>query len=221
MYKFKYILLASALLLYSCNGGDSEKAAAGEQALTDYRDYVTTFEQDSLSETELRALQQAENDSIAWEEAKENMQEKYEAKRQRLEDNRENLSPEQLAEAEQLDQRYKNALETRQQQQQDASHRYKLRRELLGLEIEDDDMSEVTAANIGETYSRFVKTLQENAEEYQGRDWLLIAGWWSALNSRYRAVEGQVSGEVKKTVQQAQNQYKELMPAEDTGEQQT
>ncbi|WP_276496168.1 hypothetical protein [Pontibacter litorisediminis] len=221
MYKLSYVLLALPLLLFSCNGKEAERAAASEQAITEYRDYVTKFEQDSLSEVELRALEQAENDSLAWQEAKATMQEEYEAQRQRLEDAQENLTPEQRAEADQLDQRYKNALESRQQQYQDASRRYKLRRELLGLEIADDDMSEVTAGNIGQTYTRFASNVKENAAAYDNRDWLLIEGWWSALNSRYRTIEGSLSDQVKKTVQQAQQQYQAIRPQEETSEQQT
>ncbi|WP_299759607.1 hypothetical protein [uncultured Pontibacter sp.] len=215
MYKFWYILLALPLLLVSCNGQDAEQTAATEQAITDYRDFVTGFEQDSLSVTKLRAMQQAENDSVSWEEEKENLQNEYEEQRSRLEASRQSFSAEQRAEADQLDQRYNNALEKRGQQYQDASHRYKLRKELLGLEIQSDDLSEITAGNIAETYTRFTSKVQENTDKYENRDWLLVDGWWSALNSRYRTLEANLSASVKRTIQQAQSQYKEIRPVED------
>ncbi|WP_139307865.1 hypothetical protein [Pontibacter flavimaris] len=220
MYKCKYILLVCVLLLCSCGGRDSE-SAAGEQELANYRNYVTRFEQDSLSDSELRALALAENSSTTWQTEKESLLQAHEGYRVQLEENLEHLTEQQRAEAGQLDQRFKNALETREHQFLDASHRYELRQDLLGLDIEDDDLSEVTAENIGPTYSRFVSGIKEHAAKYESRDWLLIAGWWSALNSRYRSVEGDVSEQVKKTVQQAQKQYQEVVPKEDTAKQQT
>ncbi|MCX2739102.1 hypothetical protein [Pontibacter anaerobius] len=217
MYKCKHILIAIAipLLLSACNGQDAEKAAENEQALTEYRDYVTSFETDSLSEVEMRALQQSADDSTAWETEKAKLQEMYDERRERVEKNLEELTSEQQAEAQQLEQRYNNALATREQQYRDASHRYRLRRDLLGLEIKEDDLSDVTAANIGATYDRFVTNLQQNAEKYKDRDWELIEGWWSALNSRYRTLEGKLQSGTKKIVQQAQNQYKEIRPKVD------
>ncbi|CAM3758642.1 hypothetical protein POKO110462_18480 [Pontibacter korlensis] len=212
MYKLKNILLATflPLLFAACNGGENGTATENEQALADYRDYVTSFERDSLSETELRALQQSENDSAAWATERANLQEEYNMRREPVTANIDNYSAEQRAEAEDLDQRYNTALEAREQQFNDASRRYKLRRELLGLKIQEDDMSGVTAANIGETYQRYVSTLEENAANYDSRDWQLIEGWWSALNSRYRTLEGELQASVKKTVQQAQAQYQKI-----------
>ncbi|TPE43253.1 hypothetical protein [Pontibacter mangrovi] len=207
-YKSLYFIgaIVLPLLLLSCNGQSNET----EQALTEYRDYISEFEQDSLSETELRALQQSENDSTAWATEKKNLQEVYDRRRDRLEKSMDNLSPEQRDEADQLEQRYNNALEKREQTYKDASHRYKLRHQLLGMEIQEDDMSDVTVENIGETYQRFVSELGKDAEKYEERDWNLVEGWWNALNSRYRAVEGELQTATKKTVQEAQQKYREI-----------
>lgn len=221
MYRFCCILLLLPYLLTSCQGKDAEKAAAGQEALASYREHVTAFAQDSLSETELRALHQAENDSLAWEKAKANLRQEYETQRERLQQHQEHLTPAERTEAEQLDQTYHNALGARQLQFEDASLRYKLRRELLGMEVKEDDMSSITPDNIGPTFQRFVSAVERNAASYQNREWLLIQGWWSALNSRYRELENQIPQGVKKTVAQAQNQYRQVQPSEEVSGQET
>lgn len=202
--------LAFCALLVSCGNQNSETAAENEEALTAYRDYVTEFESDSLSEVEMRAMQQAAEDSIPWEKEKANLQEMYNERRERVETNLEELTPEQQTEVQQLDERYNRALQTREQQYEDASHRYRLRRDLLGLKVQNDDLSEITAENIVPTYERFVSTLSGNTTAYNTRDWQLIEGWWSALNSRYRTLESNLSAQMKNNVQQAQNRYIEI-----------
>ncbi|MDX5436192.1 MAG: hypothetical protein LPK03_03315 [Pontibacter sp.] len=212
MYKIKTILLSLAFcaLLASCDNQNAETAAENEEALTAYRDYVTEFESDSLSEVEMRAMQQAAEDSMSWEQKKANLQERYNERRERVEKSLEELTQEQQTEVQQLDERYNRALMTREQQYQDASHRYRLRRDLLGLKVRNDDLSDITAENVVPTYEGFVEALNSNATAYDTRDWQLIEGWWSALNSRYRTLEGNLSTQMKNNVQQAQNRYQDI-----------
>ncbi|ARS35387.1 hypothetical protein [Pontibacter actiniarum] len=211
MLKTKNILWALCLpfFLAACNG-NSEADAERDRAVADYRTFVTEFEQDSLSEVELRALHQSNEDDSRWETEKANLQEMYDEKREVIETNLEELDENQRAEVEELDQRYNNAMQQREQQYADASRRYTLRQELLGLEIKDDDMSDVTAENIAGVFDRFVSTMAGNTAQYEARDWNLIEGWWSSLNSRYRSLENQLPAAVKNDIQQAQNRYREM-----------
>ena len=215
------MLLFLPFLLTSCKGKEAERAVATEQALNTYREHVTEFAEDSLSETELQTLLQSGNDSVAWEKAKVSLQLEYETQRRGLQEHQEHLSPAQRKEVEQLDQTYHNALIARQHQFEDASHRFKLQRELLGSEVKEDDLRGVTANNIGPTFQRFASGVKRHAANYQNRDWQLIEGWWSTLNSRYRELEKGLPERVKKTVLQAQDQYKEVQPKEEVSGQET
>lgn len=195
--------------LFSCDGQRAETAAEGEQAMTEYRNYVTEFEQDSLTETEMRALEQSAEDDSRWETEKLNLQEMYNERREVVQ-NLEDLDENERAEVEALDQRYNQALQRREQQYEEVNRRKTLRRDLLGLEIKNLDMSDVTAVNISNVYDRFITTLSENVGQYEQRDWNQIEGWWNSLNNRYRAIEGELQSPVKNSIQQAQNRYLQI-----------
>jgi len=210
-FLYLYLLLFSATLLSSCSDSGETQQQEPDQALTDYENFVTEFEQDSLSEVELRAMQQAENDSLSWAEMKQNRQQHFEQLKSDAQANMASYTSEQREEIQGLEQRYATAVEKRDQEYADVSHRYKLRSALLGLEISNTDMREITAANIVATYRQFVQTLQQQEEQLDSRDWEQVQGWWVALNNRKRAVEEALSASDIRTIEEATQQYQALV----------
>ena len=134
----------------------------------------------------------------------------YNERREVVNQNLEELDDNQRAEVDALDQRYNQALQQRERQYEEVNRRKTLRRDLLGLEVRNLDMSDVTAENIGNVYDRFITTLSENVGQYEQRDWNQIEGWWNALNNRYQTLEGELQAPVKRTIAQAQNRYQEI-----------
>ncbi len=208
LYQIKQSLLVlSRPLMLSCSGDGNNAKNESTTAYTDYENFVSDFEQDSLSEVELRAMQE---DTISWAQMKENQAQEYKQMRQRVEQNNASYEPEQQEEIQDLDERYNAAITKREQQYKDASHRYRLRNQLLGLKIKKDDLSDLTQEDIASTYERFAGTVAENAGTYEAREWNLIEGWWSALNSRYSTLEKDLPQQAKRTIEKAQAQYKEV-----------
>ncbi|MBF9253785.1 hypothetical protein I2I11_10810 [Pontibacter sp. 172403-2] len=212
-HTFLYVclLLFSASAFTSCSDSGETQQQEPDQALTDYENFVTEFEQDSLSEVELRAMQQAESDSLSWAKMKQNRQQQFEQLKSNVQDNQESYSPAQRAEIQGLEQRYAATVEKRDQQYAEVSRRYKLRRQLLGLEVNEDDMSEITAANIASTYRQFVEQLQQQESQLDNRDWEMVQGWWVTLNNRRRAVEDTLSVADKRTIEELTQQYQVLI----------
>lgn len=204
-------LLLFTTTIISCSDSGETQQQGREQALTDYEGFVSQFEQDSLSEVELRAMQQAGNDSLSWVEMKQNRQQQFEQLKSNTQANLEAYSPAQREEIQGMEQRYAAATEKRDQQYMDVSRRYKLRRELLGLEVNNDDMHEITAANIGSTYQQFVLTLQQQENQLDNRDWEMVQGWWVVLNNRTREVEDTFSASDIRTIEEATQQYQALV----------
>ncbi|RDV16483.1 hypothetical protein DXT99_04585 [Pontibacter diazotrophicus] len=211
LHKIKLIAIAFCLpLLVSCNTENDQQTAETDAAYQDYQTFVTDFERDSLTETELRAIESETYDSAEWEAMKENRQQQFIQRLQAVEQNQDQYTEEQRQEILDLENRYNQAAETRDQQYEDASRRYRLRRELLGLEINQDDLSDITQENIAGTYQRFVDTVAEKGQNYEGRDWEMIEGWWTSLNNRYRSLQGELPQQSRNTIEQAQERYREL-----------
>jgi len=204
------LLIISLPLLLSCNSEGSEEVTESDTAYTDYENFVTQFEEDTLTEVELQAMQQAENDSTSWAEMKAARQQQFEQRRQAVDQNLNEYDEERRNEIQDLGKRYDLANQKQEQKFQEASRRYKLREQLLGIAIRKDDLSDVTPENMASTYQQFVNTVAENGARYEARDWNLIEGWWSSLNSRYRNIENDLSQQTRQDIQQAQSRYKEV-----------
>ncbi|GAA4430907.1 hypothetical protein GCM10023188_18000 [Pontibacter saemangeumensis] len=209
--KIQISFLALAFpLLFSCNSGGNDQAAKSDAAYTEYRDLVTDFEEDTLSEVELRAMRGSDIDSARWAALTAEREQQYEQKRQAVEQDLDQYPPERKQEIQDLDDRYKRAMETREKQYEEASHRYKLRQQLLGIEIEEDDLSDIVPEEMATTYKRFVDNVAEEAGKFEERDWNLVEGWWSSLGSRYRSIEPNLDQQARTAIEQAQNRYKEI-----------
>ncbi|WP_347156598.1 hypothetical protein [Pontibacter chitinilyticus] len=208
-----FLSLFLAVFLLSCSQADKEdqQTAEREQALTEYRNFVTQFEQDSLSEVELRAMQQADKDSTSWAEQKQMRQQQFQQLKDNVQTNAAAYEPGERNEILDLEQRYNQAEEKHQQQYDDVSRRYMLRNELLGLEVSTDDLSEITAANITGVYQQFVQTLAQKADQLDNRSWEMVEGWWNALNNRRLEVADNLSAADKNAVEAAAKQYQQLI----------
>lgn len=210
LHKLKLIAAVICLpLLVSCNT-DNNQETETDAAYEDYRTFVTDFERDSLTETEIRAIESETYDSTEWAAMKENMQQQFNQRLQAVNQNQDQYTEEQRREVQDLENRYNRAIERREQQYEEASRRYRLRRDLLGLEIKNDDLSDITQEDLANTYQRFVDRIAENGQQYEGRDWDLIEGWWSSLNTRYRNLQDALSQQARTTIEQAQARYRDL-----------
>lgn len=211
LHKIKFLLFTICLpLLVSCNTEEDRQTTESDVAFEDYRTFVTDFERDSLTDVELRALQEETYDSAEWERMKEERQQEFNQRLQAVEQNQDQFSAERREEIRDLESRYNIALERRGQQYADASRRYRLRRELLGVEVRKDDLSDIEQDDLAPTYQRFVDTVAANGQRFEGRDWDLIEGWWVSLNNRYRTLQDQLPQQARNTIEQAQARYREL-----------
>ncbi|WP_161891077.1 hypothetical protein [Pontibacter russatus] len=209
--EIKYALLALFMpLLLSCNGEENGETAESDTAFTEYETLVTDLEEDTLSETEMRAMTDADFDSTAWAKLTAEKEQQHKQKRQAVEQHLDHYAPERQQEIQDLEERYTVAMENREREYEEASHRYLLRRELLGVAIQKDDLSDIAPAEIANTYQRFVENVAEGAENLETRDWNLIEGWWIALDNRYRTLEADLDEEARTAIAQAEARYKEI-----------
>ena len=209
--KIKYALLALCLpLLLSCGSEGNGEMAESDTAFTEYETLVTDFEEDTLSEVELRAMTDADFDSTTWAKLTAEKEQEYEQKRQAVEQHLDHYSPERQQEIQGLEERYTLAMENREREYEEASHRYLLRKELLGIAIKKDDLSDIAPADVADTYQRFVENVAEDTENFETRDWNLIEGWWIALDNRYRTLEADLDEEARAVIAQAEERYKEI-----------
>ncbi|MBC5992155.1 hypothetical protein [Pontibacter cellulosilyticus] len=216
----KYSLLSICfLLLLSCNNNEANEES--EIAYTEYKDYVTQTEAEAnaeLSETEMRAMRKSVQDSTLWQTESAELMQEYDTREKRVRNNIDTYDEARRAEIEDLDARYNMAIENRERKYQEVSRRYKLREDLVGLPISADDLTAISATELAPTYTRFVDTLEDRVNEFETNEWNLIEGWWIALNNRKNALEGELSADAKRTIDNATAQYKQIREAELTVE---
>jgi hypothetical protein len=208
------VFAIAILLLVSCNQQQAEDTNDKEQDFKEFRDFVTQTEDKAnaeYTETELRAMQQSEQDSTAWQTETTELKQQYESKKKKVEDNLSSYDANQQEEYRDLDSRYNRAISTQKNKEQEVSRRYKLRNELLGLPVKADDMSNVTADELADVYQRFVKKLSDKSLEIKSTDWNLIEGWWLALNNRKNALDDNLSANARKSIEQATKDYQLMM----------
>jgi type IV secretory pathway VirB10-like protein len=206
----KIAFLLSFSLMFSCSSEGNRETAGNETSYDSYRTFVTNFEQDSQSETELRAMQQEPKDSAEWEAMKAEMQQQHKEHRQAVEQHMQQYNPTERKEIEDLEKRFDHAVQTRERQHKEISHRYNLRQQLLGIDVSEDDLSGIAPDEMARTYQRFVNKVAENGKSFENRDWELIEGWWSALNSRYRSLQKDMQPETRSRIEKDQKRYTEL-----------
>ncbi|MDX5437527.1 MAG: hypothetical protein LPK03_10055 [Pontibacter sp.] len=205
------LLALPTLLFVSCNSRETEDNA--DQAFVEYRDFVMEAETVSttdLTETELRAMRKAIEDTVIWETESEDLRQQYEAREKRVRDQFDTYDEARQAEIEDLDTRYASAMEKREQRYQDVSRRYRLREEMLGLPVSADDLSPITAAELPAVYNRFVEKLEALAVDLEANEWNMVEGWWVALNNRKDELASQLSAADKNRIRQASDKYLEI-----------
>lgn len=210
---FRYTLLIAAFALFLIGCADKEAEQGREQAFKDYRDFVSEVEFDAerdYSEAQIRAMEQAEDDDMLWEAESADISLKYDDYKKKVVENIELYSEEEQQEFQELEDRYNTAYQKQETRFKDASHRYRLRKELLGIEIQADDLSQFGANDLPEAYTRFVDNIETRVSELEGRDWELIEGWWLALNNRKRSLENELSEEAMATIDNATEKYQKL-----------
>ncbi|MHA6247643.1 hypothetical protein ACXYMU_06890 [Pontibacter sp. CAU 1760] len=210
--KTTYTLLALAMpLLFACNTDSSQETEQPDAAYTSYQEMVTDFlNDDSLSETRYRAMTGSDLDSAEWAKLKAAREQEYQLKSEQVRKNLSQYTPAQQQEFETMESRYKQEVASQDKAYAEASHRYKLRERLLGLEIKQDDMSTIAAGELANTYKRFVDGVAGSAEQFETRDWNLVEGWWSALGSRFNSLEADLTAQAKREVAQAQQRYQQI-----------
>ncbi|WP_137759516.1 hypothetical protein [Pontibacter sp. SGAir0037] len=179
MLRYSFFLLLTLPLYFSCSSGSSTDKEA-EQAYQDLRNFVADVEQDTAMATDVT--------EAAWEEEADQLLEEYSKHESKADEYREHYSVEKREEIKALEERFELAYEKRQKLYDDVSRRYRLRQDMLGVEVAADDLSTIQADNITATYQKFINTLHSNKELYTARDWEHIEGWWSALNDRRQEV---------------------------------
>ncbi|WP_439883144.1 hypothetical protein ACSX1A_08215 [Pontibacter sp. MBLB2868] len=211
LYLRNIVLVSCLLILASCSDQEAQKER--DNAFNDYKDYVTQFETDAnrdYTDVELRAMEQAAEDNSKWETESAEVMQQYDERKRKVVQNIDLYDEAQQKEFKELEGRYNNAYQKQKEKYQDVSRRYKLRKDLLGLEISSDDMSSITAADLASTYEHFVQNLESRASQLEGRDWELVEGWWIALNNRRRTLDNELSASAKSTIEQATERYKNI-----------
>jgi hypothetical protein len=204
-------LIISLLLCISCS--DKEAKQERDHAFNEYKDFVTQFEEDNkqdYSEVELRAMEQAAEENEKWVKDSTELLQQYDARKRKVVENIDLYEETQQNEFRDLETRYEKAYHKNQEMRQEVSRRYNLRKELLGLKISSDDLSNITAADLPATYEQFVQKLEQRAKGLEQRDWELVEGWWVALNNRKRALKNELTASAQNTIQQASNRYQTI-----------
>lgn len=189
------------VLLSSCST-DNNTANESEKVYQEYKAFVTEFERDTVVlESDLDGNWETHTDSL---------RAAFATHKSNVTAHLDNYEAERREEVNAFDDRFEVALEERQKKHDEISHRYKMRRELLGMEVSEDDMSSITAENIAATYEHFLNTLGNNLANYSAKDWNLIEGWWSALENRRQTLNEELQPEDQKTIAKHQETYQQL-----------
>ncbi len=200
-YRLLLLLLSISMLVVSCN---TENGAADESELAyqDYKNFVAQVEKDTVvTEIDL---------GNTWEMDTDTLQMLYDKYQKSANEKMDNYDPERQEEVKAFAGRLAIATKKRQEKYNEVSHRYELRKKIMGMEVSEDDMSQITAANLVSTYQHFISTLQSNLKDYEMRDWQLIEGWWNALNNRRQAVSSELQPSDLETISELEKMYRQL-----------
>lgn len=194
-------LLTCFTILVSCRT-DEKSADSNEQAYLDYRNFVTQVESDTIVN---------ENDlGETWESRTDSLMQESERHRKGMANKLDSYDAERREEVNDFDERLQAAFEERQRKYDEVSYRYKLRREMLNMQVSEDDMSNIDASNIADTYEHFVSTLKDKLPDFTARDWELTEGWWSALSSRRQDISNTISPSDQQRINKQQEAYMQI-----------
>lgn len=195
------LLLTCFTLLVSCRT-DDKSSDSNEQAYLDYKNFVTQVESDTVvNESDLGADWESRTDSL--------MQES-ERHRKGMVDQLDGYEAERREEVNDFDERLQVAFEERQRRYNEVSYRYKLRREMLNMEVSEDDMANINASNIADTYEHFVSTLRDKLPDFTAKDWEFTEGWWSALGNRRQDISNEISQADQQRIKKQHEAYRQI-----------
>ena len=196
---YTYLSFSLALLFFcSCNG---DRDNTNQEALQNYKNFVTQVEKDTA-----RAMNGSEPDSI-WLTRTNTLLLQHDSLENQALVAKDYYSPEQEQEFEDLGNRFEEAEGKIKVKQEEISKRYKMRKDMLGLKVQTDDMSVLTAADLAPTYKHFVEQVNANYKNYTYTDWQLIEGWWNALSNRAEGLAKELTPEAQSEIEAARNEY--------------
>ncbi len=199
--RYSIFLFPILILLLSCSH-ENESSRDADQAYQEFRNFVTEIERDTAAK--------ASESEAAWEEEGRRLQNKYEKHRANTGKHMTAYSIEQQEEIKGLQERFELVYENRQKAYDDAGRLYRLRQDMLGSEVETDDLYSITPSNITATYQKLIATLENNKSIYTSRDWEHIDGWWNALNKRKDELEPQLRPADRTMIAEKQKEYRFL-----------
>lgn len=195
------LVLSFCTLLISCNT-DNKKVDESELAYQDYRAFVTDIEQDTVvTESDL---------AYDWNSQTDSLRSTFDTHKNNITNHLTNYDAERREEVNSFDERLEVAFEDRQKRYEDVSYRYKFRKEMLNMEVSEDDMSSIDASNIVATYEHFVNKVKANQADYTKRDWEYLEGWWNGLQNRRQAVSSKLKQEDLTRMNKLQETYQQL-----------
>ncbi|MFT2008772.1 hypothetical protein ACMA1I_08875 [Pontibacter sp. 13R65] len=152
-----------------------------------------------------------EDTTKIWEDEANRLKEEYHQLEDVVDNYIQHYPPQQRETIQDYKERFSIALSQKQKKYDDAQARYRLRQDLLGVEVVSEDLDRILPDNITATYQKFVNTVVQNKEVYTPRDWELIQGWWTALNTRKSQLQDQLRPADELAIAQKQSEFQELI----------
>lgn len=204
MQRLKLFLLTTIFIsTLSCSENEqNQTTTVKENTYQEYKDFVISTEQKANSNDQ-SSLQE-------WDGEVSQLNKTYLAYEGNVMGHYDEYGPERREEIQELQNRYDVAIQKLKERYEDVSRRYQLRRDMLGIDVESDDLSEITTGNLAATYQHFVHTLDQNKEQYSSRDWEIIEGWWNALKNRAEGLVQNLTPADKSTIAEAEQRYLQI-----------
>ena len=200
---FIFTAVMISMLFFSCSGSDETKEIPeGEQAYNEFRSFVVATEEDAESDEQI----EIKDTTVAQQEI-DSLKTHYDTLTLRVDKYVTQYTPPQREELLDLRERFKSAVDKKQKKNEEASRRYKLRRQLLGIEVSSDDLTEITPDNIVTVYQNFVNTVSQEMSAYSESDWELIEGFWNALNNRKSGLQNQLKPADQRIIADKQEEF--------------
>lgn len=201
MLRYITLLISIPILFFSCSR-ENNSGREADQAYQDFREFVAEIEKDTSDNANLSEAE--------WEKEASRLQDESKKHQNKVNRHKDTYTIEQHEEVNGLQERFKLAYENMQKVYDDAGRRYRLRQDMLGSEVETDDLHNITPDNITATYQKLIATLEDNKDIYTPRDWEHIDGWWNALNKRKDEIDPQLKPADRTMIAEKQKEYSTL-----------
>jgi len=214
--KHTLFYLAAILMAFgqiACSRTESsETAMTSDQAFDDYRNHVTSFEQDVNRGWDSTASD-ADAQMNQW-------RTDYDTRRNAVAQYEGEFDDERRQEYEELQTRYNTAWNTREQQY----NTWRQNNQSAGMSTIDMSMMDeakvssfTTARDIREAYEAFVAHVEANKQNYSNSDWKAVESYWNELDDRKNALQSQLSDKDKWEIAKAKTKYITMKNASKAG----